>query len=90
MTYSGSGYGAGYSEGQRADIGSARLRRSRRALAHQHRPRPSAELLTRHCRPLKEWTAGSILPWLTHWWLTRAIWAVSTRDLPSVAFTRAG
>ena len=28
MTYSGSGYGAGYSEGQRADIGSARLRRS--------------------------------------------------------------
>jgi hypothetical protein len=27
MTYSGSGYGAGYSEGQRADIGSARLRR---------------------------------------------------------------
>src|SRR6202035_5669675 len=33
MTYSGSGYGAGYSQGQRADIGSARLRkRSRRAL----------------------------------------------------------
>src|SRR5580700_10279187 len=28
MTYSGSGYGAGYSEGQRADIGSARLRKS--------------------------------------------------------------
>jgi hypothetical protein len=27
MTYSGSGYGAGYSQGQRADIGSARLRR---------------------------------------------------------------
>ena len=33
MTYSGSGYGAGYSEGQRADIGSARLRkRSGRSL----------------------------------------------------------
>jgi hypothetical protein len=28
MTYSGSGYGAGYSEGQRADIGSPRLRKS--------------------------------------------------------------
>ncbi len=27
MTYSGNGYGAGYSEGQRADIGSARLHR---------------------------------------------------------------
>ncbi len=27
MTYSGSGYGAGYTEGQRADIGSSRLRR---------------------------------------------------------------
>jgi hypothetical protein len=27
MTYSGHGYGAGYSEGQRADIGSARLHR---------------------------------------------------------------
>ncbi len=33
MTYSGSGYGAGYTEGQRADIGSARLRkRSGRSL----------------------------------------------------------
>lgn len=28
MTYSGSGYGAGYTEGQRADIGTARLRDS--------------------------------------------------------------
>jgi hypothetical protein len=27
MTYSGSGYGAGYTEGQRADIGASRLRR---------------------------------------------------------------
>jgi hypothetical protein len=27
MTYSGSGYGAGYTEGQRADIGTSRLRR---------------------------------------------------------------
>ena len=26
VTYSGSGYGAGYTEGQKADIGSARLR----------------------------------------------------------------
>ena len=41
MTYSGSGYGAGYSEGQRADIGSARLRRRRRALAHQRRLDPA-------------------------------------------------
>jgi hypothetical protein len=33
VTYSGSGYGAGYSEGQRADIGTIRLRRgSSRAL----------------------------------------------------------
>ncbi len=28
VTYSGSGYGAGYSQGQRADIGTTRLRRS--------------------------------------------------------------
>ncbi|HWG65702.1 MAG TPA: DUF2786 domain-containing protein [Streptosporangiaceae bacterium] len=34
LTYTGSGYGAGYQEGQRADIGSARLRRPQeRALA---------------------------------------------------------
>ena len=33
MTYSGNGYGAGYTQGQRADIGTARLRRgSARAL----------------------------------------------------------
>ena len=33
VTYSGSGYGAGYTQGQRADIGTARLRRtSTRAL----------------------------------------------------------
>ncbi len=28
MTYSGNGYGAGYTQGQRADIGGVRLRRS--------------------------------------------------------------
>ena len=34
VTYSGSGYGAGYTEGQKADIGSARLRTgTRRALS---------------------------------------------------------
>jgi Protein of unknown function (DUF2786) len=32
MTYSGSGYGAGYAQGQRADIGTTRLRGSARAL----------------------------------------------------------
>jgi hypothetical protein len=32
VTYSGSGYGAGYTQGQRADIGTARLRGSARAL----------------------------------------------------------
>jgi hypothetical protein len=33
VTYSGNGYGAGYTQGQRADIGTARLRRnSTRAL----------------------------------------------------------
>jgi len=32
VTYSGSGYGAGYTQGQRADIGTTRLRGSARAL----------------------------------------------------------
>jgi Protein of unknown function (DUF2786) len=32
VTYSGSGYGAGYAQGQRADIGTTRLRGSARAL----------------------------------------------------------
>jgi hypothetical protein len=32
VTYSGSGYGAGYAQGQRADIGTTRLRGSVRAL----------------------------------------------------------
>src|SRR6516165_9489100 len=32
VTYSGSGYGAGYAQGQRADIGATRLRGSARAL----------------------------------------------------------
>jgi hypothetical protein len=32
VTYSGNGYGAGYTQGQRADIGTARLRGSARAL----------------------------------------------------------
>lgn len=37
ITYSGSGYGAGYVEGEKADIGQARLRRGRRALAGRSR-----------------------------------------------------
>jgi hypothetical protein len=32
VTYSGSGYSAGYTQGQRADIGTTRLRGSARAL----------------------------------------------------------
>ena len=37
ITYSGSGYGAGYAEGAKADIGQARLRRGPRALAGRSR-----------------------------------------------------
>ena len=37
ITYSGSGYGAGYAEGEKADIGQARLRRGPRALAGRSR-----------------------------------------------------
>ncbi len=37
ITYSGSGYGAGYTEGGKADIGQARLRRGPRALAGRSR-----------------------------------------------------
>ena len=40
VTYSGTGYGSGYAQGQRADIGTSRLGRTIRPSPHQMRPEP--------------------------------------------------